>query len=310
MTQSNPMPEGPLDSQTVAPAALSATRPLYWSVRRELWENRSVYLAPLVVAAVILCGFLISAIRLPHKMRALSGLDPAKQREAVTMPFNAAGALILLTAFIVGVFYCLDALHGERRDRSILFWKSLPVSDFTTVLSKASIPLVVLPLITFVTIVATQMVMLVLSTARLLGNAPSLGALWTHVPLFQMELALLYALVAIALWHAPIYGWLLLVSGWARRATFLWAVLPLLATCVFEGIAFRTSHFASLLGYRLFGWFTRAFVVHPQDSVPVDPLRELTPVHFLTTPGLWIGLGAAAILLAAAVRVRRNREPI
>ncbi len=67
----------------------------------------------------------------------------------IEQPYTFAAGCIMATAFIVGVFYCLDALHGERRDRSILFWKSLPVSDLTTVLSKASIPLVVLPLLSF-----------------------------------------------------------------------------------------------------------------------------------------------------------------
>ena len=154
-TPSNAVPESPLDSQVIAPAAMPATRPLYWSVRRELWENRSIYVAPLAVAAVILFGFLISTIHLPDRMRARLLLDPAKQRAAIQMPYDAAAFLILLTAFIVGVFYCLDALHGERRDRSILFWKSLPVSDLTTVLSKAGVPLMVLPLLIFPIIVAT-----------------------------------------------------------------------------------------------------------------------------------------------------------
>jgi ABC-2 type transport system permease protein len=137
-TQSNTVPESPLRSQTIAPAAMSATRPFYWSVRRELWENRSIYIAPLAVAAVELFGFLISTITLPHRMRAVLALDPAEQRAAINMPYDIAAFLIILTAFFVGVFFCLDALHGERRDRSILFWKSLPVSDRTTVLSKAS----------------------------------------------------------------------------------------------------------------------------------------------------------------------------
>src|SRR5213083_1898245 len=135
-TQSNAMP-GSLDAQRVAPAVLSPSRPMYWSVRRELWENRSIYIAPLAVAGVFLFGFLISTIHLPSRMRALSALDPAQQREAIAMPFDIAAALLMLTQLLVGAFYCLDALHGERRDRSILFWKSLPVSDLTTVLSKA-----------------------------------------------------------------------------------------------------------------------------------------------------------------------------
>ena len=309
-TPANAPPEPPVDAPAAAPAALSPTRPLYWSVRRELWENRSIYVAPLVAAAVVLFGFLISAITLPRRMLALSALDPAKQRAAVTMPYNVAAGLIMVTALIVGVFYCLDALHGERRDRSILFWKSLPVSDLTTVLSKASVPLVVLPMVAFPIILATHVVILAVSTLVLLGSGPGLATLWTHVRPFQTALAVLYGMTVIALWHAPIYGWLLLVSGWARRATFLWAVLPPLAICAFEGMAFSTTHFASWLRYRLIGWHTQAFVVHARDGVAHDPLAHLTPGRFLGTPGLWIGLAFAVVFLAAAVRVRRNRDPI
>jgi ABC-2 type transport system permease protein len=283
---------------------------MYWSVRRELWENRSIYVAPLAVAAVVLFGFLISTIHLPDCMLGRLALDPAKQRTAIEMPYDFAAFLIILTAFIVGVFYCLDALHGERRDRSILFWKSLPVSDLTTVLSKVSIPLVVLPPLIFTIIVATQMIMLLLSTIVLLGNDPSVATLWARLPLFKMSLALLYGLAAIALWHAPIYGWLLLVSGWARRATFLWAVLPPLAICVFEKIAFNTSHFANMLGYRLIGWFTQAFVPPVKCGVAINPLTQLTPGKFLSTPGLWTGLLVAAVLLAAAARLRRYGGPV
>jgi ABC-2 type transport system permease protein len=313
-TPSNAMPDSAVDSQGIAPAAMSATRPLYWSVRRELWENRSIYIAPLVVAAVILFGFLISTITLPHRMQAVLALDPAKQRAAIAMPYRVAAFLMILIAFIVGVFYSLDALHGERRDRSILFWKSLPVSDLTTVLSKASVPLVVLPLLIFTIIVTTQMIMLLLSTAALVGNGPSVATLWARLPLFKMSLALLYALTAIALWHAPIYGWLLLVSGWARRATFLWAVLPLVAANVFERVAFHTSHFECMQKDRLVGWAAEAFAFKAQGKVAVDPqlnpLTQLTPGKFLSTPGLWLGLAFAAICLAAAVRLRRYREPI
>ena len=96
--------------------------------------------------------------------------------------------------------------------------------------------------------------MLLLSSAVLLGSGLSVATLWTQLSLFQMSLMLLYHLVTVhALWYAPIYGWLLLVSGWARRAPFLWAVLPPLAIGVVEKIAFNTSHFAAMLGYRISG---------------------------------------------------------
>ena len=307
-TPSTVAPELPIDPQVPAPAAARETRPMYWSIRRELWENRSIYVAPLAVAAVVLFGFLVSSIGLPQRRRAVLKLGLAQQRAAIEVPYDVAATMICLTAFIVGVFYCLDALHGERRDRSILFWKSLPVSDRTTVLSKASIPLVVMPLLIFPIIVTTQLIMLLWTNTLLLLS--HLGATTSaQLPLLQQPLILLYSLVVIALWHAPIYGWLLLVSGWARRATFLWAVLPLLALGVLEKIALNTSHFASLIKYRLISFVTEAFAFTP-GKVALDPLTQVTPGRFLSTPGLWLGLLFAGAFLAAAVRLRRNREPI
>ena len=309
-TPSNPDPEFPAGSQETSHAVMAETRPMYWSLRRELWENRSIYIAPLVVASVLLFGLLISTVTLPHRMRTVSALDPAKQHNAVAMPYSTLAGLTIVTAFIIGFFYCLDALHGERRDRSILFWKSLPVSDRTTVLAKAGIPLVVLPLLSFAIIVTAQLIMFMLSTVILIMGGVNPTTLWTRLPIFQMTLGLLYALPAIALWHAPIYAWLLLVSGWARRAAFLWAVLPFLTVAAFERGAFGTSVVGSFLKNRLIGWFPQSFAFKAPGSDPSNPLTMLTPGTFLSTPGLWIGLIFAAAFLAAAVRLRRNREPI
>src|SRR4029077_593837 len=244
-TQSNTVPEMPVES-TVTDRRYS-TRPFYWSVRRELWENRSIYIAPLIVAAVQVFGFAISTIGLADRRRAVLLLDPSHQRAAIEQPYDLAAMMMIFIVFIVGVFYCLDALHGERRDRSILFWKSLPVSDLTTVLSKVTIPLVVLPLISFAITVCVQSIMLLETSVVLIFHGMSPATTWANVPVFQNWLVLLYGLVAIALWHSPIYGWLLLVSGWARRATFLWAVLPLLAIGIFERVTLGTSHFGSLV---------------------------------------------------------------
>lgn len=308
-TPSNTPSSPPGDSQPIPPAVRSATRPILTSVRRELWENRSVVIAPLAVAAVFLFGFSVSLITLPRRMAAALAIDPTHRALDIAMPYSASAVALVATAFIVGVFYCLDALYGERRDRSILFWKSLPLSDRATILSKASIPLVVLPLIVFVLVLALQLLMLLSSTAVLLGNAPAVAALWTQVRLASFSLTLLYGLVALALWHAPIYGWLLLVSGWARRVPFLWALAPIVIA-VFERIAFRTAYLPTLLCHRVIGGFTQAFSVATPCGLICDPLTPLTPLRFLGTPGLWIGLVVAAAFFAAAVRLRRSREPI
>ena len=309
----NAVPESPLSSQAVAPAVMSETRPLYWSIRRELWENRSIYIAPLAVAGVYLFGFLISLFWVPPSMRGMGAHESLPPINVLAMPYSHASMLIMLISLLVGIFYSLDALHGERRDRSILFWKSLPVSDLTTVLSKASIPLVVLPLLTFGITVALHLIMLLLNAAvRLVSNSGT-GVPWAP-PLFEMELVTLYAAAVMALWHAPLYGWFLLVSGWARRATFLWAVLPPLAIAATEYIAFHTSYVGSLLHDRLGGFTAAAFDLKDKNGVPIDahfiPLAQLAPGRFLSSPGLWIGLVFAAIFLAAAVRMRRYRDPL
>jgi ABC-2 type transport system permease protein len=282
---------------------------MYWSVRRELWENRSIYVAPLVVAAVILFGFLIGTIGLPHKMRALAMLDPEQQRAALAKPFDFAAGFLMATQVLVGVFYCLDALHSERSDRSILFWKSLPVSDLTTVLSKASIPIIVLPLLTFAITAVTQLAMFLMNSATWMASGRSFTELWTQVALIPMLLMLLYHLVTVhALWHATIYSWLLLVSGWARRATFLWAALPLFAIGIMEKVVFNTSHFAAMLGYRMSGPETFRFTSHAGGAM--YPMATPDLGTFLSTPGLWIGLAIAGAFLAAAVRLRRYQGAI
>jgi hypothetical protein len=137
-SRSNAIPES-FEAQTVVPAAI-AVRSMYWSIRREFWESRSIYIAPLAAAVVFLLSFLISMNHLAPKdagtLRARSSAPARSNR----VPYDMAAGLLMLTAMIVGMFYCLGALQGERRDRSILFWKSLPVSDLSTVLSKGEYP--------------------------------------------------------------------------------------------------------------------------------------------------------------------------
>jgi len=311
-SHSDEVPEIPNESKLTPPRAMPATRPFFWSLKRELWENRSIYLAPMIAAGVVLFGFGITALGLPRLRANALLLEPARQGAAIELPYDVAALMIMFTAFIVGVFYCLDALHGERRDRSILFWKSLPVSDHTTVLSKAIVPFAILPLLTFAIIIATQFIMLLISTAVLLPSGLA-GTTWRLLPWFHLSVILLYGLVTTALWQAPVFGWLLLVSGYARRATFLWAVLPWLAVAAIEKVAFNTTYFAQMLGDRMAS-YEHAFVVvkYPKGAhVPiVDRLTQLDPLKFLTSPGLWIGLVIAAGFLIATIRLRRYRGPL
>jgi ABC-2 type transport system permease protein len=308
-TQPDAIRESSLDAQAVATANISFNRRLYWSVRREFWENRSIYLAPLAAAALVLVGFFISAIHLPARMRAAISLSPLEQHRVIEQPYQFAELLLMATMLIVAVFYCLDALHGERRDRSILFWKSLPVSDLATVVAKASIPLLIMPLLTFAITVVTQWIMLLLSSVVLAGSGVSPAILWNQLPMFQMSMGLLFHLVGVhGLWYGPFYAWMLLVSGWARRAPFVWAALPLVAVGIGEKIAFNTSHFGSLLGYVLGGGPQgRGYI---PAGMSMHPLAHVRLADFLGSPGLWIALAVTAAFLAGAVKLRRYQGPI
>ena len=301
------LPEAPLASPVRAPTLIPATQHFYWALRREFWESRSIYLAPLAVAALFLAGFLISLIHLPHEMGALAALAPARQRDTIIQPYDMAAALFMGTFIFVAMFYSIETLQRERRDRSILFWKSLPVSDVTTVLAKASIPFVALPLLACAMAFVTEFIMLLLGSAVLEGSGLPVAGYWRAVSLFQGSLLLLYHVMTVhVLWSAPVYGWLLLVSAWARRAAFLWAVLPPLGICALEKLLFNTAHFAAFLGHFFTGGTEGLYA---PGTLPMDPATHLTPGRFVATLGLWLGLAVTAAFLALAVRLRRRRGP-
>jgi len=271
-------------------------RVLYWSVRRELWEHPSLWIAPLMVVGAVLLGFLIALPGLPHAMRSGEG------QSRIALPYSLAAFATLATVFVVAGLYCLEALRGERRDRSLLFWKSMPVSDAVTVAAKAIVPLVVAPMTALVIALAAQVLMLAISTLFLLGAGASPAPLWSKVGFTDMLVNLPYGLLAMALWYAPVFGLLLLVSAWARRTPILWAAAPPVALCLLERM-FGSTRIFDFLRHRAYGGFSEAFSGR-DDGYAADPAK------YLASPQLWIGLGVAVVCLVAAARLRQFREPI
>ena len=290
----------------IVPARM--THSFLWSVRRELMEHRSVTLGPLIVTGLFLIGFCIS----PH-------VDPARNHDLMNS-FDIAAGFIMGAAFLIAVFYSLEALHSERRDRSILFWKSMPVSDATTVLSKAAIPIVFLPVLSYVLTVLTQWTMLLLSSAVLAAHGMPVAPLWNTVPFFRNSVMLLYHLILIhGLWYAPMWAFLLLVSAWARRAPVLWAALPIVAIAGMEKIVFNTSRFLNFLGERISGdgsdvpFTSSNHSANQAMDMTADAMvtpAHLNFLHFLVNPGLWIGLLITAAFLYAAIQIRHRRSPL
>ncbi|MDQ3126673.1 MAG: ABC transporter permease [Pseudomonadota bacterium] len=297
-----------------APAAVTSpwrtqARTFYWLLRRELWEHRVLYIAPAVVAGFGVVGSTIGSLNLSNATRAARLADPASTHSYME-PYSFVAGTVFLSAIVVSVLYCLAALHGERRERSILFWKSLPVSDRMTVLSKAAVPLLIMPVIVFAVVFAAQLVILILTTLIWLANGFHPGRMWAELNLPFLWFMLVYGQAFMILWHAPIVGWLLLVSAWARRVPFVWAVAPLAALAVIEHLAFSGRSTPNLLEHRLTGGFTGAFSVDSLGGKPVSSLADLDPARLFGQPGVWIGLIIAALFLFAAIRLRRSRGPI
>jgi ABC-2 type transport system permease protein len=280
-------------------------------VRRELWETRSLSVGPLAVAHLVLQGFSIRAVfTLPARVASLATAAPGGPEDLVAAPYSIAAMMVILVTYLVGAFYCLDALYSERRDRSILFWKSLPVSDSTAVLAKASIPLVVLPAIAFAVTLATQLAMSLWSTVLLAMTGGGVATLWSRLPLVEMAAVMAYGLAVHALWHAPLYAWLLLVSAWARRFPLLWAVLPPISLAALDGVTFQSSSVCAFMTHRVTGAMKTAFALEGNAHGRDIRLEHLDPIRFLATPGLWLGLAVAFGFLYAAFRLRRRGEPL
>lgn len=273
-------------------------RRFVWAVRRELWESRWLYLAPASMAVVLVIGFGAYAFRLPDH----------PTRQVAVEPYDAAAGLMMIAGLLVGIIYCVDSLYSERRDRSILLWKSLPVSDRMTVMAKLFIPVVLLPLLVWALTVSAHALMLLINVAMLASRGQDVGALWSEVRPVSNSILLLYHLFALhGLSAAPLYGWMILVSAWAPRTPLAWTILPPLAVGFLERIAFGTMHFARLMLSLLAGGLEN--VSTPPGSTLMDSMTLVPLSQFLSAPQLWIGFVVTTVFVAASIRLRRLAHP-
>ncbi|MEJ2513715.1 MAG: ABC-2 transporter permease [Gammaproteobacteria bacterium] len=298
--------------------------------RREIWEHRSILAVPTVfgglfVVAAILGVFGLVKVTMgdgqfsDYTLSELAGqVQPHQWRPGMEVLFASVATTLQMIMGVVVFFYLIDALYTERRDRSILFWKSLPVTDAQVVASKFLTGAVVIPAVTVAVFLATCVVLWLIGglTALVAGTGAALAA--GPAAMLKIAAVMVYALLVQAVWYAPLYAWLLLASAYAKRAVLLWAVLPPVGLIIAEQILFGTERFAEFLGERIVGGFALAFD-HMQHGVGWDvagegatgfpPLAEiLTPGRFLAAPETWVGLALAFILLAGAVWLRRWRD--
>ena len=322
-----------------------------WLLRREFWENKgSMFWAPLVVALVMLTfiGGTMAYTVATHglgdrvvinghqmsKIQALQALPLSEQAniaDIVANTYLAAAAPLFAVLAIVVFFYCLAALYDDRRDRSILFWKSLPVSDQMTVLSKVVTAVVVAPMITIAIGTAVSLLMVLIGLAAAASSGLNLFGLVLGNPNFYLApLRVIGLLPVYVLTAIPTVGWLLMVSAWARSKVFLWAVgVPVLLSVLAKWASYITSQYmdggVDFVGFihhvvvrglgglvpgiwLAFNEVSRSAMVdqsrHTLDAAGVFSQSYLT----LLQPGLWIGVVAGAAMIFAAMRLRRWRD--
>lgn len=311
-------------------------------MKREFWENRGgLQWTPIWVSAAVLSLLLLAWLTGQSVIFRIDGSDHLVEGGLKALEANASeahlklasagllygtGAIFSMVMFFVLFFYCLGALYDDRRDRSVLFWRSLPVSDLETVLSKLATVLLLAPLLYFIAIVVFQLVLLLVAGLMLAiqGGSP-VKLLWGPVePLgYWFRLAVAFALQA--LWLLPVYGWLLLVSAWARSKPFLWAVLVPAVLAVLEGWLNLTAslrlgfRFGEMLlgristGFAPLSWRSETGSVGDSDvmvGATIGPYQTdwNALLERMVSLELWSGLLIGAAFVAAAIWLRRYRD--
>lgn len=300
-----------------------------WLLKREGWETRAIWIAPAIAAAICIVIAISMRLKLGFAVVELDGQatqivnDTAKLRAMGAISINILASAFVITALFTQFFYSLDALYGDRRDRSILFWKSLPISDLETVLSKYFVATVAIPVVAILFALVTHPIVFGITTAGLGGLVGSAvyEAFFSPSAWLNGAGLLVWLTFASVLWYLPWIGWLLAASAFAPRAPIMWAVLPPAAIALLEEGVFNTNHFISMVGDRVgpAGLF-RTALDHVQgrgmtiriDSdameLPQNLLSLAATGKFFTSPELWVGFAVAAAFVAAAVWARRYRD--
>jgi ABC-2 type transport system permease protein len=297
-------------------------------IKRELWEHRAIYVTPLVIALIVSIMAVTGQVVLSafdHEVSiaiiGASNLGATERAAAITVLLAGVSSLLVMAMWVLTVFYSLDALYAERKDRSILFWRSLPCTDAETVVSKLLTAAVVIPLITFVVVMLTHLIVLALASLWLgFQGADAWHLIWRAAPLPSNWTATLVFLLALPLWLSPFIGWFLFVSAFTRRSPLLVAFLPIVILPLLERSFIGTSLFFDALFVRtgslpLFRGLSTGEIFTYQgddwsvgDRLPSGLLSLLDLSRFFGSPSLWIGLLVCGLFTTAAIYVRRYRD--
>jgi len=296
-------------------------------VKREYWEHRgAMFVTPLSIAAffagIMLLGIFNSNVtfstndlpvnffeQLPKMAEKFDSANFEEQTKVVQAGLYTPMIFFGFVMLIISFFYALGSLYDERKDRSILFWKSLPISDTSAVLSKFAAVSFLVPVMYFVFITLFQLYILLFGTVTAWFSGSSGISIWAASNLFGVIFNTLMTLIVVSLWLAPIWAWLMFASSWAKKVAFIWGTLPIFLISVAEGYLFRSSNFIEMVGERI----ANGFVIMSYNTKVLfdDDLFDIGTGNWYQTFGnmeFWMGLIVSAVFLAGAIYTRRHRD--
>ena len=304
-------------------------------VRREFWENKgALRTTPLVIGGICIVILLMSFFTTTHidadmytmkdmLRKAMAESTPEMRNEILYQATLGGSAFFTMVMGFVVFFYLLGALYDDRKDRSILFWKSLPASDTLTIASKLLTAMLLTPLIFFVVLLATNLVVAIIGSIWLLLVDVNPLDMFSNVFVVVKAWGLILASwLANSIWALPLYGWLLLVSAFAPRVPLLFATLPpLLLTVLQSWIEFlRTFTFKNNVIGVVKDWFFNTPAIFPGPDghqagvvlgIPLSgdfdhAVSLANMLDRLFSLQMLAGLAVAVVFLAGALWFRRR----
>ena len=299
-------------------------------VKREIWEHRSIWITPaavafvvtfLAIAMVIMAAAFGEAVNPEIEKLADATLPEAVRRAALAVILVGNSSVFAIAMWFLMIFYCLDSLYAERKDKSILFWRSLPITDAETVVSKLLTAMIVIPVATMAAVIVSHLLNLIIMSIWLASaGADPFRFIWGAVPLFDAWAAIFIILLALPIWLSPLLGWFLFISAWAKRGPLLRAALPIAILPIMEYIIFRSWNLGAAILDRL-RWETMPIfdIFEFADQFDEDDLNDLLAQdlsltslidipQFLTSGQVWAGLVVCAVFTTAAIYMRRYRD--